>query len=467
MKVIRIKNIGIKFRLFHEKATTLKEFFFNFLKRKQHYEDFWALRNINFDVQKGETIGIIGENGSGKSTLLKILAGIYQPDEGTVEIKGRIASLLELGAGFHEELTGKDNIYLNGSILGLSKKKIQSIYDDIVQFAGLEKFINIPIKKYSSGMKVRLGFAIAINIEPDILLIDEVLAVGDEAFQSKCYEKLNQIKRRGITLVFVSHDMNAVRRLCDRVFLLREGRVYEQGESINVIKYYLRSITTKGEILVLEKAPLTALFNNGMVDLYTDNLKLTRSYGLYSSIFAYGTWHDSMQAVWEKEEAQADEIIIRGKWRRLPIAQHWKFKIINGHIIHWSIDMEILEGANLQEIQVSLLLDLRYKEWYTEFERGLFPPIKPVDIEWIQLNKQIEKGKKVGVKGFSSKREQFPSLEMICQQEDSQFIPSALNTDYITNARVLQFLKIHEAAKTTYKPGIYPGFSGDIILKNA
>ncbi len=199
----------------------------------------WALRDISFDVKEGEVLGIIGKNGAGKSTLLKILSRITNPTTGSVKINGRVSSLLEVGTGFHPELTGRENIYLNGTIIGMSKKEIDKKFDEIVDFSGVEKFIDTPIKRYSTGMGVRLAFAVAAHIEPDILIVDEVLAVGDVDFQKKCLAKMRDVSRAGRTVLFVSHSMPTITRLCPRVILLDSGRIVDDGETTKVVHEYL------------------------------------------------------------------------------------------------------------------------------------------------------------------------------------------------------------------------------------
>jgi ABC-2 type transport system ATP-binding protein/lipopolysaccharide transport system ATP-binding protein len=208
-------------------------------------ERFEALRGVSFDVQSGHTLGIIGENGSGKSTMLKILAGISKPTSGAVVTNGRISALIELGAGFHPEISGRENIFINGIILGLTRKEIQAKYDEIVQFAELEDFIEHPVKGYSSGMFMRLGFSIAINVNPDILLIDEVLAVGDASFVPKCLDKINEFRRHGKTIIFVSHDLATVERICDEVIWLKKGQMEMRGYPKRVVDAYLEYVGRK------------------------------------------------------------------------------------------------------------------------------------------------------------------------------------------------------------------------------
>ena len=217
-------------------------------------ESFWALKDINFEVNRGEVVGIIGRNGAGKSTLLKVLSRITHPTEGEVRLRGRVGSLLEVGTGFHPELTGRENVYFNGAILGMKKREIEDKFEEIVKFSGVEKFLDTPVKRYSSGMYVRLAFAVAAHMEPEILIVDEVLAVGDAQFQKKCLGKMSEVAEGGRTVLFVSHNMGAVRTLCNRVILIEEGKLTLGGEPSQVISTYLSSRTTnnseiEGQIL--------------------------------------------------------------------------------------------------------------------------------------------------------------------------------------------------------------------------
>lgn len=247
MPAIVVNHVSKRFTMEQDRPRSLQEAFLSLVQRSRgrQTETFWALRDVSFTLRQGEACGVIGENGSGKSTLLKLITRILQPTEGVIQVNGRVAALLELGAGFHPDLTGRDNIYLNGSILGLSRREMQERFDEIVAFAELERFIDVPLKHYSSGMQVRLGFAIATSIDPDILLIDEVLAVGDEAFQHKCLARIDEFRARNKTIVFVSHDLATVNRLCDRAIWLEDGIVRDQGLTRRVIDFYLASVEEK------------------------------------------------------------------------------------------------------------------------------------------------------------------------------------------------------------------------------
>lgn len=226
---IRVENAGVCYRLYRERVTTLKEAVVQRFRHLRSAEMFWALRNVNLAIAPGDAIALVGHNGSGKSTLLKTIAGVLQPSEGEVKVQGRISPMIELGAGFDAELTGRDNIYLNGALLGFSRKQMEAKFDRIVEFAELGDFIDMPIKNYSSGMYARLGFAIAQDVEPEILIIDEVLAVGDERFQDKCKARIRDFRTAGVTFCFVSHSPAAAKELCPRAAVLHHGRLEFDG----------------------------------------------------------------------------------------------------------------------------------------------------------------------------------------------------------------------------------------------
>ena len=234
---VSVDGVSKRFRLYHEKNQYLKSTVLRGKRAK--YDEFWALKDISFEIPSGSSFGIIGSNGSGKSTLLKCLAGILTPDKGDITVRGRIAALLELGAGFHPEMSGRENIFLNGAILGMTQRELLRKMDSIIEFAGLEEFIDTPVKNYSSGMTVRLGFAIAINVDPEILIIDEVLAVGDSAFQQKCHEKIEEFKHDGRTIILVSHGLGDVAQLCQTVAWIENGDLKAIGDGYDVVGEYL------------------------------------------------------------------------------------------------------------------------------------------------------------------------------------------------------------------------------------
>jgi len=237
---VSIQDVSKHFRLYHERGTSMKE---RLIKAgRSRYDELWALSNVSIDIEEGQTIGILGHNGSGKSTLLKCICGVLQPTSGQVVVRGTLAGLLELGAGFQPELSGRDNIYLNGSMIGLSKSEIDLVFDDIVRFSELEQFIDNQVKFYSSGMYVRLGFAVAVTVDPDILVIDEVLAVGDERFQRKCIDKIREFQERGKTIVFVTQAPESVRQICDSALVLNKGKMLTMGEPGRSIRIFRENL---------------------------------------------------------------------------------------------------------------------------------------------------------------------------------------------------------------------------------
>jgi len=253
--LVKLQNVSKRFRIYEDRSRDLKETAINWLRgKKRSFRDLWALKNINLIVNQGETVGFIGENGSGKSTLLKLICGIYSPDEGRVKVEGKVSALLELGVGFHPDLTGEENIYLNGSMLGFNRKAMRERFYEIVEFSELGDFIYSPIRTYSSGMVMRLGFSIAMCVDPDILLIDEVLAVGDEAFQKKCFQRLGEFKAKGKTILIVSHALELIERFCNRVVLLHHGELLTDGQPSEGIEAYHKIIQNR--FLGPEEKPL-------------------------------------------------------------------------------------------------------------------------------------------------------------------------------------------------------------------
>lgn len=293
--VITVENLSKKYIIGHKKQeryTALRDVLANGAKRFAHklshpfaapendstHEEFWALKDISFDIEQGDRVGIIGRNGAGKSTLLKVLSRITAPTSGRVTIRGRVSSLLEVGTGFHPELTGRENIFLNGAVLGMSKAEITRKFDEIVAFAEVERFLDTPVKHYSSGMYVRLAFAVAAHLEPEILIVDEVLAVGDAQFQKKCIGRMDEVSQEGKTILFVSHNFPAVQRLCNKGILLESGKVKTQGEVSTVLSHYMRTVALGEEAAKVEVRPGEAKF----VDWWLRNAPPDMMHSCYS-----------------------------------------------------------------------------------------------------------------------------------------------------------------------------------------
>ena len=239
---IEVDNVSMKFNLSREKVDSLKDYIFKTIKREIQYNEFWALKNVSFSVEKGDRVGILGLNGAGKSTLLKVISGVFKPTEGHVDKHGKMVPLLELGAGFDPQYTRKENIYLYGAMLGYTKKFIDSKYDEIVEFSELQKFMDVPVKNYSSGMKSRLGFSIATVVEPKILILDEVLSVGDAKFRKKSEKKIMSMFDSGVTVLFVSHSLEQVQRLCNKAMILEKGKLIAYGDIDPISEQYSKMI---------------------------------------------------------------------------------------------------------------------------------------------------------------------------------------------------------------------------------
>lgn len=235
---LQVDHVSMKFNLSSQKVDNMKEYFIKMIKKELMYQEFWALKDVNFDIQRGDRVGIMGMNGAGKSTLLKVIAGVLKPTEGSVRCFGKIAPLLELGAGFDRQYTGAENIFLYGAVLGYSREFIQKKYDDIVKFSELGRFIDVPVKNYSPGMKARLGFSIATVVEPEILILDEVLSVGDKRFRKKCEARIRSMFDKGVTVLFVSHSTDQVLRMCNKGILLEQGKLVAQGDVEEIVDLY-------------------------------------------------------------------------------------------------------------------------------------------------------------------------------------------------------------------------------------
>jgi len=280
-----MKNVTLDYRLYHDRAVTLRETMMNLFNRKTRIENFRALDNVSIGIEPGESVAIIGSNGAGKSTTLKILAGIYMPTSGTAESAGRITSLLDLGVGFHPDLTGEENLMLNGAMLGLNRHEMKKLVPEIAEFAQLSRFMDTPVKYYSNGMFMRLGFSLATAVDPDILLVDEVLAVGDAGFQEKCYQRIWDFREKGRTIIFVSHDLDAVSKLCGRAVWLHDGRIMMDGGPQEVLSGYLK----KSHAINKKSLSGTATPKEwGTREVWFDSVTLRNADGIPSSTYQRG-----------------------------------------------------------------------------------------------------------------------------------------------------------------------------------
>lgn len=337
-----------------------------------------ALEDISFAIDAGESVGIIGSNGSGKSTLLKIIAGVTTPTSGTVTVHGRVASLLELGAGFHPMLTGRENVYLNAGIHGMRKAQVDAAFDDIVAFSGIGESIDYPVDTYSSGMYVRIAFAVAVHVNPDVFLIDEVLSVGDEAFQRKCRTRIGELMEQGKTIVFVSHDLGIVNTLCNRVILLSKGRMIARDSAANAINFYLRQVGGDRGVHTLRSGKLEVLLCEGRVSIYYDEQEVTAPAGFQFRMLNLGQWHHSIHGEWTIVEADETSCVARGRMQKLPVTLLWRLRIENG-ALDWNLAVECEREISIDGFVTEGRFPQDYTQWSYDDETGAFPEIRADD----------------------------------------------------------------------------------------
>jgi ABC-type polysaccharide/polyol phosphate transport system ATPase subunit len=400
--------------------------------KKVHTFD--ALQEIDFNVDGGESLGIIGSNGSGKSTLLKLIAGVTVPTTGTINVYGRVASLLELGAGFHPMLTGRENVFLNAGILGMRHKQVAQVFDEIVEFSGIGSFIEQPVDTYSSGMYVRIAFAVAAYTNPDIFLIDEVLSVGDEEFQRRCRNRIGELMEQGKTIVFVSHDLGIVNSICQRVILLSQGKMILRDTTSKAIDFYLRQIGEEKGLHTMHCGDLEAIQSNGRISLFYKQEELTPATGLQFQVFYMGQWHLSKDADWEIGDRTDTSCVARGTWSKLKTTLVWTMETTEDRV-NWSIALECDEATSFEQFETNIHLPPEFTQWVYEDENGPFPEIRAEDTTW-----QI-----------------ITSLELVC--ENAAALPEAtdgtsirihvdehrpntracwFNSDYMTGCRIFQ-----------------------------
>jgi len=430
---------------------------------KASWDNFWALRDITFKVDKGETVGIIGENGAGKSTILKLIMGMIKPDRGTLEVCGRVAGLLELGAGFQLELTGSENIYLNAGLYGLSREQTNSVYNDIVGFADIGRFIHAPVKCYSQGMLMRLAFSIAIHIHPDILVIDDTLAVGDEYFQRKCIKRVFELKEQGMTIIFVTHDTQMLSRLCQRAIFLREGRVIKDGPVSAVLPLYTQMVGSREGVGILEKDSLTIVFNNGRLFLNWKDKLITAHSGAYASFLVSEKWYSSLQAFWDVK-SEGGQLCATGRFDQLAATQTWRVEFSDDYEIKWDIEMESDEPLEMREVSTNLMLSDNFDEWFTPLEEGEFAEIDVKDKHWQPLLDGNLSRRCIGVQHKGEPKAEAVNLILERGQDLSLGHAQIFNGDYLAPCRVLQHKRIAVQNYAGQQANRFLYFSGKIIV---
>lgn len=428
------------------------------------WENFWALKGVSFELSEAETLGIIGENGAGKSTILKLIAGMLRPDRGKISVTGRVSGLLELGAGFQPELTGRENLYLSAGLFGLSQNRIEEKYEEIVNFAELGKFIYAPVKCYSQGMFIRLAFAIAIHMEPDILLIDDTLAVGDEHFQGKCIKKIFEIKEQGKAIIFVTHDMRMLRRLCKRALFLRSGRIVSDDLIDRVIPLYTQMSGSKEGVGMMENGPLNLVFNNGRLFLNWRDKLITVHQGGYAVFSVAGKWHSSLQADWEIKKEDRNKLVATGRFCQLALTQTWRLELINNCELRWDIEITSEEPIEIEEGYTNIMLTAEYTQWFTSLEEGVFPSIDEKNKNFYHLLDANAPRKCVGVKTQETSGGGLPSFLFEQSDRAALCLPQISNSDYVSNCRVLQFKAAGLRNYSARQAGYLSYFSGKMLF---
>jgi len=382
-KAIIFREVWESFELPHSRTRSLKQKIMDtLLFKRQSVEHFQALKGISFEIEPGDIVGIVGENGSGKSTILNLIAGIYRPDRGAVTVNGTVSALLELGTGFHPELTGRENVFLTGSLLGMSNAEISLRLPRIIEFAGIGPFIDVPIKTYSTGMYLRLAFALAISVEADILLVDEVLAVGDIAFQQKCIAEILAFRDAGKTILFVSHDMATVRGLCKRVLLMKDGQIRVDGEAGYVLDYYYRTIGNPAAIKEMNVGPYNLLFNNGTLSIMVRNKFLTIDESIFYELYLGDDKVPSYSGAWTLLPGPADGMSGMSAECFFPLHRLkvlWHIRCDN-HGFNLEIivtDLDETNGPRLISGHVNIVLQGSFGEWADAFFEQTFPDVPP------------------------------------------------------------------------------------------
>ncbi|MBF0550256.1 MAG: ABC transporter ATP-binding protein [Deltaproteobacteria bacterium] len=465
--VITLENISKKYRLQRGRSVLGLEVIRFFLSLKGPKRDLWGLRDINLEVPENTTLGVIGHNGAGKSTLLRILAGVTRPTSGRVTVNGRLGLLLNLGAGFHPLLTGRENIFLKGALHGFKTWEIKKLFDRIVAFSELEDFIDMSLREYSSGMRLRLGFAIACHLDPDILLVDEVLAVGDPRFQRKCIERFYEFKKNGKTTVVVSHDLGLITGICDRGLLLKKGRIAMFGSVPRVVNTFLEDDKTSHGAAIIESGRVGLSFDNGKGIIFVDGQEVTTGLGMYTSMKIQPTdgdadsavFYTSEQAVWEIIDRTETSFCARGAFISVPVVQTWRVSLSPTGQINWQVEMELKEDITFQERQSNIMIKSDYIRWgFNDRDQSRFPEIFWQNYDWQML--QAEPAQVITVVPDGLTPRPLPQVIFNSMMNGSE--ACVTNTNLFFKGRLL----VHrERQNRLFSPGTYPYFQGTIELQ--
>ncbi len=422
-----------------------------------------VLDRISFNVPVGATLGVIGANGSGKSTLLRILSRVTAPTSGAVSTNGRVVGLLELGAGFDDRLTARDNVELNGVLIGMPREHIARSMDAIFDFAELREYADAPLHTFSSGMAVRLGFAMAVHSGADVLLFDEVLAVGDVAFQEKCFRTIERFREQNKTIVFVSHDLYAVRNVSDSVLMLHHGVIAGYGSPPEVIQRYWSTVLGEDSIAALECGPLRVVFENGRIALWYGAKLVTKGFSGYTSVRGFVRWHESDKAKWTVTARSATRIEAEGHYLGLPAAQRWVLEIEPDGTLAWEIWMVVREELRLEREQASFMLSDAYDRYSAPHHGGSLGGFKrAVSDDWEEVHR-VDAAE--GAVGLFSSDGALPPLRFASTTPEGTHDLRVVNSDANFRGRLLQ--AVRKPGAEGKAPGSYLYFRGALRFGDA
>ncbi len=446
-QAIRLDGIGKKY------VTMYRRRLRDTGERRKESREFWALKDITLDIARGEVFGIIGANGAGKSTLLKILTSVTAPTEGKFEINGRLNAMLELGTGFHPELTGIENIYVSAALHGISRAETRGILNDIVAFSGIGDAVHQSVRTYSSGMYVRLAFSLALHLRPDILLLDEILAVGDEEFQKKCFDVIQDFQRKGVTILLVSHDLKMISILCHRVLLLDQGRILEISNSLSAIRSYNRCRARS-----LQSGPTQLLFFDKSVHLHAGSMWLTDRFGVYTSYRSHAIWYDATYSDWQVSKHTDTVLVLTGKSLTQPLIQVWRFEALGNGYFEWSVHFNFLEECSLDRIQCNVMLDNRFRFWEAGTESSEFPVEFDPECgeDWTRM---VITGTDTPISARF--KDDAGSCKVTLESQTDKGALLVVNSNPEYNSRVLQFIRILPT-RSAIEPGEFDIFKGII-----
>ncbi|MFH1460389.1 MAG: ABC transporter ATP-binding protein [Candidatus Omnitrophota bacterium] len=434
--VIDLKNITKKYNLKLGKQSLIGNLL-SWFRKKSLNQTILALDDINFSVQQGETVGIIGENGSGKTTILRIISKITTPSQGYVKTEGKIAGILELGAGIHPELTGRENIYLDAALFGMSKSEIDKAYKDIVEFSELGNFIDAQVKTYSQGMLLRLGFSVAVHVNPDIFLIDDSMGVGDEEFQRKCLKKISELKKLGKTIIIVSHDLSTLSSVCQRGILIKNGKIVRDDLIHKTIVRYIESIGAKNCVASLDQDRLSIIFNQGKLIVLWEGIPLTKNFGGYVALEILGQWLMSWQANWQVSQTDADYFEVIGNWDKYAIELTIKIKLISESHFKWSCNIKIPKVVKAQKAAVSLMVTGEYNYYFKDGQKIRISGKSKINNQWKDLYRTDEKNAQLALISENSGND-LPVVLSCFSSQNNKGYSLIQSTDSDLDSRVVQ-----------------------------